>query len=149
MHSLASGKSVTIANTVEIIPRASLANSRSRREGEVSVNNVKIGRGEGLSQGLREVGASQTLGRVGLSLGREVVTSQGKEGVTLGRGVRLGRQEETRFEISLLVCSYCKKSQIYLLCLRNFLSDTETSEVSPSVPAPVYPTLPLRWEKIR
>ena len=30
---------------------------------------------------------------------------------------------------------------------RNFLSDTETSEVSPSVPAPVYPTLPLRWKQ--
>ena len=107
LHSLASGKSVTIANTVEIIPRASLANSRSRREGEVSVNNVKIGRGEGLSQGLREVGASQTLGRVGLSLGREVVTNQGKEGVTLGRGVRLGRQEETRFVFLLCGCGCC------------------------------------------
>ena len=107
LHSLASGKSVTIANTVEIIPRASLANSRSRREGEVSVNNVKIGRGEGLSQGLREVGASQTLGRVGLSLGREVVTNQGKEGVTLGRGVRLGRQEETRFSLCVCGCCFC------------------------------------------
>ena len=57
LHSLASGKSVTIAPTVEIIPRASLANSRNRREGEVSVNNVRIGRREGLNMG----GTSQTL----------------------------------------------------------------------------------------
>ena len=97
LHSLASGKSVTIAPTVEIIPRASLANSRNRRDGEVSVNNVRIGRGEGrdgLSMG-REGGTSQTLGREGLSLVREV-PNHGREGVTLGRGVRLGRSEETR-----------------------------------------------------
>ena len=95
LHSLASGKSVTIAPTVEIIPRASLANSRNRREGEVSVNNVRIGRGEGLTMG----GPSQTLGREvsreGLSLVREA-PNHGREGVTLGRGVRLGRPEETR-----------------------------------------------------
>ena len=96
LHSLASAKSVTIAPTVEIIPRASLANSRNRREGEVSVNNVRIGSSqgrEGFSVGRGEVGASQTLGREGLSLARE---NQGREGVTLGRGVRLGRPEETR-----------------------------------------------------
>ena len=103
LHSLASGKSVTIAPTVEIIPRASLANSRNRnREGEVSVNNVRIGRGEGVSQGREGLsmgreggGASQTLGREGLSLVRET-PNHGREGVTLGRGVRLGRPEETR-----------------------------------------------------
>ena len=98
LHSLASGKSVTIAPTVEIIPRASLANSRNRREGEVSVNNVRIGGSqgrEGLSMG-REGGTSQTLGR---EVGREVreAPNHGREGVTLGRGVRLGRPEETRY----------------------------------------------------
>ena len=133
LHSLASGKSVTIANTVEIIPRASLANSRSRREGEVSVNNVKIGRGEGLSQGLREVGASQTLGRVGLSLGREVVTNQGKEGVTLGRGVRLGRQEETRFEFSLCVCGcFCRCCKKIANIFPLYLSETSSRTRRPA-----------------
>ena len=49
------------------------------------------------------------------------------------------------FVFAAVVFVDVKKSQIYFLCLRNFLSDTETSEVSPSVPAPVYPTLPLRY----
>ena len=102
LHSLASGKSVTIAPTVEIIPRASLANSRNRlREGEVSVNNVRIGGGGQGREGL-SMGTSQTLGREvgrgeGLSLVREAPNHAGREGVTLGRGVRLGRPEETRY----------------------------------------------------
>ena len=62
------------------------------------------------------------------------------------------RKQGLSFEFVFAVAFFVivvKKSQIFFHCLRNFLSDTETSEVSPSVPAPVYPTLPLRWGKIR
>jgi hypothetical protein len=101
LHSLASGKSVTIAPTVEIIPRACLA--RRREAAEVSVNSVRVAVKEGPGQ---------------------------------LRGERGARAEEARWaQPPLPVCSSAS---------RNFLSDTEASEASPPVPAPVYPTLPLR-----